>query len=50
MPGRWIGLRGADRQAKDMAVPSAISEESLLRIPQDDLQGLISSDGMRPLL
>lgn len=37
MPGRGDGLRRADRQAEDMAVPSAISEESLLRVPQDDL-------------
>lgn len=37
MRGRWDGLRGADRQAEDMAVPSAISEESLLCVPQDHL-------------
>lgn len=37
MRGRGDGLRGADRQAEDMAVPSAISEESLLCVPQDDL-------------
>ena len=45
MPGRGDGLRGADRQAEDMAVPSAISEKSLLRVPQDDL--LISGSKSR---
>lgn len=37
MPGRGDGLRGADREAEDMAVPSAISEKPLLRVPPDDL-------------
>ena len=38
MQGRGVGLRGSDRQAENMAVPSAISKKSLLRVPQGDLQ------------
>lgn len=41
MHGRRIRLRGADWQAENMAVPSTICEESLLRIPEDDLCWLI---------
>lgn len=44
--GRWmhgcgVRLRGADWQAENMAVPSTICEESLLRIPESDLCWLI---------
>lgn len=45
---RWvhrhrIRLRGADWQAENMAVPFAICEKSLLRIPKNDLRRLMSS-------
>lgn len=41
MHGCRVRLRGADRQAENMAVPFTICEESLLRIPEDDLCWLI---------
>lgn len=41
--GHRIRLRGADWQAENMAVPFAICEKSLLRIPKDDLRRLMSS-------
>lgn len=37
MHGRGVRLRGADWQAENMAVPFTICEESLLRVPEDDL-------------
>lgn len=39
--GRGVRLRGADWQAEDMAVPFAICEKPLLRVPKDDLRRLM---------
>ena len=37
MRGRGVRLRGADWQAENMAVPFAIYENPMLRVPEDDL-------------